>query len=113
MRGKSRVLVTNQLHFLSQVDKIILVHGGVVREDGKYEELSDSGTLFKRKVLKPLIIKKSEMLDHNASSKPNGFTNEMPKDGDADPKKPKEGKPVLIKQEEHQTGVVSWEVLAR
>lgn len=53
------------------------------------------------------------MLDHNASSKPNGFTNEMPKDGDADPKKPKEGKPVLIKQEEHQTGVVSWEVLAR
>lgn len=33
-----------------------------MREDGKYEELSDSGTLFKRKVLKPLIIKKVKCL---------------------------------------------------
>ncbi|PPD68207.1 hypothetical protein GOBAR_DD34916 [Gossypium barbadense] len=31
LRGKTRVLVTNQLHFLSQVDRIILVHEGMVK----------------------------------------------------------------------------------
>ena len=33
MREKTRVLVTNQLHFLSQVDRIILVHEGMVKEE--------------------------------------------------------------------------------
>ncbi|XP_074355382.1 ABC transporter C family member 2-like isoform X2 [Apium graveolens] len=28
LRGKRRVLVTNQLHFLSQVDRVVLVHEG-------------------------------------------------------------------------------------
>ncbi|KAH6788300.1 multidrug resistance-associated protein 1 [Perilla frutescens var. frutescens] len=48
LRGKTRVLVTNQLHFLSQVDRILLVHEGMVKEEGTFEELSNSGVLFQK-----------------------------------------------------------------
>ncbi|XP_057789529.1 ABC transporter C family member 12-like [Salvia miltiorrhiza] len=46
--GKTRVLVTNQLHFLPQVDRIILVSEGMVKEEGTFEELSEHGVLFKK-----------------------------------------------------------------
>jgi len=32
-------LVTNQLHFLPQVDRIFLIHEGMIKEEGTYEEL--------------------------------------------------------------------------
>ncbi|KAJ1698124.1 hypothetical protein LUZ63_006636 [Rhynchospora breviuscula] len=48
LRNKTRVLVTNQLHFLPYVDRILLVHDGVVKEEGTFEELSDTGELFKK-----------------------------------------------------------------
>ncbi|CAH9115762.1 unnamed protein product [Cuscuta europaea] len=48
LRGKTRVLVTNQLYFLSQVDKIILVHDSVVKEEGTFEYLSNKGELFQK-----------------------------------------------------------------
>ncbi|XP_074334331.1 ABC transporter C family member 2-like isoform X1 [Apium graveolens] len=48
LRGKTRVLVTNQLHFLSQVDRVILVHEGKVKEEGTFEELSNNGQLFQK-----------------------------------------------------------------
>uniref|UniRef100_A0A0V0J0K5 ABC-type xenobiotic transporter n=1 Tax=Solanum chacoense TaxID=4108 RepID=A0A0V0J0K5_SOLCH len=48
LKGKTRVLVTNQLHFLSQVDKIILVHDGMVKEEGTFEYLSNNGILFQK-----------------------------------------------------------------
>ncbi|XP_021804123.1 ABC transporter C family member 2-like [Prunus avium] len=127
LRGKTRVLVTNQLHFLSQVDRIILVHEGMVKEEGTFEELSNNGTLFKKlmenagkmeeyaeeKEGGETIDQNGEMIDQNASSKPiaNGVVNVMPKDASR-VKKP-EGKSVLIKQEERETGVISWNVLAR
>ncbi|THU71177.1 hypothetical protein C4D60_Mb08t32790 [Musa balbisiana] len=48
LRNKTRVLVTNQLHFLPYVDKIILVHEGMVKEEGTFEELSTSGIHFQK-----------------------------------------------------------------
>ncbi|KAF7134965.1 hypothetical protein RHSIM_Rhsim08G0148600 [Rhododendron simsii] len=47
LRGKTRVLVTNQLHFLPQVDKISLINEGMVKEEGTFEELSRSGIVPK------------------------------------------------------------------
>jgi ABC-type methionine transport system ATPase subunit len=47
LRGKTRVLVTNQLHFLSHVDKIVLVHQGEIKEQGTYDELLINAPLFK------------------------------------------------------------------
>ncbi|KAK4349562.1 hypothetical protein RND71_032317 [Anisodus tanguticus] len=116
LKGKSRVLVTNQLHFLSQVDKIILVHDGMVKEEGTFEYLSNNGVLF-QKLMENAgkmeeYTEEQENNDNDNSSKPvvNSETNGVAKEVGKDKK---EGKSVLIKQEERETGVVSWNVLMR
>ncbi|KAK7331399.1 hypothetical protein VNO77_25623 [Canavalia gladiata] len=120
LRGKTRVLVTNQLHFLSQVDRIILIHDGMVKEEGTFEELSNQGPLFQKlmenagkmeEYEEEEKVDTAETTDQKPSSKPvaNGAANDYAKTGS----KPKEGKSVLIKQEERETGVVSWNVLKR
>lgn len=119
LRGRTRVLVTNQLHFLSQVDRIILVHEGMVKEEGTFEELSNNGVLFQK--LMENAGKMEEYVEGNdveeniedETSKPvpNGVVTKLPNNSNTS--KPKEGKSVLIKQEERETGVVSWKVLAR
>ncbi|CAL5364384.1 unnamed protein product [Camellia sinensis] len=126
LQGKTRVLVTNQLHFFPQVDKVILISEGMVKEEGTFEELSRSGTLFKK--LMENAGKMEEHVDEKEygdemedginldykSSKPadNGVQNAFPKSVNSKYKR-KEGKSVLIKQEERETGVVSWKVLKR
>nr|QWN59130.1 ATP-binding cassette C transporter [Rehmannia glutinosa] len=120
LRGKTRVLVTNQLHFLSQVDRILLVHEGTVKEEGTFEELSNNGVLFQKLMenagkMEEYVEEKEDFgkID-DKTSKPivNGLNNEVPKDANQTNKK-KEGKSILIKQEERETGVVSWHVLMR
>ncbi|KAM7524856.1 hypothetical protein LguiA_014758 [Lonicera macranthoides] len=120
LRGKTRVLVTNQLHFLSQVDKIILVHEGMVKEEGTFEELSNNGMLFQKlmenagKMEEYVEEGKEDVGDADPkTSKPvaNGLNNGVTKD--TSEKKRKEGKSILIKQEERETGVVSAGVLLR
>lgn len=121
LRGKTRVLVTNQLHFLSQVDRIIVVHEGMVKEDGTFEELSNSGVLFQKLMenagkMEEFVEENEngETVDENASLKPttNGLVNSTPTNAN-NTNKPKERKSVLIKQEERETGVVSVKVLSR
>ncbi|GAV87979.1 ABC_tran domain-containing protein/ABC_membrane domain-containing protein [Cephalotus follicularis] len=121
LSGKTRVLVTNQLHFLSQVDKIILVHEGVVKEEGTFEELSDNGMLFQKLMENagkleenPGETEDGETIDVKTSSKPvaNGVANDLTKKENHTDKQ-KEGKSVLIKKEERETGVVSLKVLSR
>ncbi|OIW20357.1 hypothetical protein TanjilG_09517 [Lupinus angustifolius] len=118
LRGKTRVLVTNQLHFLSQVDRIILVHEGMVKEEGTFEELSNQGPLFQKLMENAGKMEEYqeenvdiETPDQKSSSKPvaNGALADHAKSGS----KPKEGKSVLIKQEERETGVVGLNVLRR
>ncbi|XP_062162979.1 ABC transporter C family member 2-like [Alnus glutinosa] len=121
LRGRTRVLVTNQLHFLSQVDRIILVHEGMVKEEGTFEELSINGVLFQKLMenagkMEEYVEEKEDgdNIDDKTSAKPvaNGLVNDFPKNANHT-NKPKEGKSVLIKQEERETGVVSWNVLMR
>ena len=110
--------MTNQLHFLSQVDRIILVHEGVVKEEGTYEELYENGELFTR------LMESAGKLEEE---KEDGETNDTKKSSefpadvmvndfkkDANPSKNRKAqKSVLIKQEERETGVVNWNVLVR
>ncbi|XP_010051984.2 ABC transporter C family member 12 [Eucalyptus grandis] len=122
LRGKTRILVTNQLHFLPQVDRIILVHEGMVKEEGTFEELSRSKVLFQ--TLMENAGKMEEQIEDDEegekknveekTSKPAADTivNELPKNQDRG-KKGEGGKLVLIKQEERETGIVSWKVLMR
>lgn len=114
------MLITNQLHFLPQVDKIILISIGTIKEEGTFEELSKAGPLFQK-----LMVNAGKMEDHvkendvrtsseYKSSTPaaNGLRTELPNDSGYG-KSRKEGKSVLIKKEERETGVVSWNVLKR
>ncbi|KAJ7969063.1 ABC transporter C family member 2-like [Quillaja saponaria] len=121
LRGRTRVLVTNQLHFLSQVDRIILVHEGMVKEEGTFEELSNNGILFQKLMENAGKMEEyveemvdSETADPSVSSIPvtNGEVNGLLKSA-SQTNKSKEVKSVLIKQEERETGVVSLKVLAR
>ncbi|KAL2524409.1 ABC transporter C family member 2 [Abeliophyllum distichum] len=119
LRGKTRVLVTNQLHFLSQVDRIILVHDGMVKEEGTFEELSNNGLLFQKLMenagkMEEYVEEKEDGGTTDKTSKPmaNGVGNDVSKDANQTTEK-KEGKSVLIKQEERETGVVSWNVMMR
>ncbi|XP_030512710.2 ABC transporter C family member 12-like isoform X7 [Rhodamnia argentea] len=122
LRGKTRVLVTNQLHFLPQVDRIILVHEGMVKEEGTFEELSKSGVLFQKLMENAGKMEEQTEEDEEGektnvkekTSKPatNSIVNELPKDQGRG-KRGKGGKSVLVKQEERETGIVSWKVLMR
>ncbi|KAJ4703002.1 ABC transporter C family member 2-like [Melia azedarach] len=124
LHGKTRILVTNQLHFLPQVDRIILVSEGTIKEEGTFEELSKHGRLFqilmknagKMEEMDEEQDKKDESKNLNEKvPKPaaNGLVevNELP-NNESYMKKGR-GKSVLIKQEERETGIVSWEVLTR
>ncbi|XP_043688809.1 ABC transporter C family member 2-like [Telopea speciosissima] len=125
LRGKTRVLVTNQLHFLPHVDTILLVHEGMVKEEGTFEELCNNGVLFQKLMENAGKMEENvEEIQENEeakdkdndqkSSEPaaNGKVNGLLKNESSTNKK-KEGKSVLIKKEERETGVVSWNVLMR
>ncbi|XP_072993744.1 ABC transporter C family member 2-like isoform X1 [Typha latifolia] len=123
LKNKTRVLVTNQLHFLPNVDKIIVVHEGMVKETGTFEELSTNGELFQKLMenagkMEEQIEEKSGENNSQDGRKPTE-DGEMPSTenglikSENKPNKVKEPKSVLIKKEERETGVVSSKVLSR
>ncbi|XP_022926014.1 ABC transporter C family member 12-like isoform X1 [Cucurbita moschata] len=118
--GKTRVLVTNQLHFLPQVDKIILISEGIGIEEGTYEELSRNSKHFQKlmenagKLEEQMEEKQYNKNPYQESLKsPNGgLGNKVPEDTSY-ARKRKDKNSVLIKEEERETGIVSWKVLMR
>jgi ABC-type methionine transport system ATPase subunit len=119
LQGKTRVLVTNQLHFLPQVDKIILVNEGMIMEQGTFEELSKCGPLFQKLMEN---AGKMEQVDSTEDTDSHEKTDVLPLNNEAIvelpndtsyEKKGKLQKSVLVKKEERETGVVSWKVLMR
>lgn len=119
LHGRTRILVTNQLHFLPLVDKIILVSEGMIKEEGTFEELSKHGRLFQK-----LMENAGKMEDVEAGAENKrckdidkvanglGQATELPKIVSCT-KTNKGGKAVLISQEERETGMVKWNTLMR
>ncbi|XP_061984251.1 ABC transporter C family member 12-like [Populus nigra] len=119
LQGKTRVLVTNQLHFLPQVEKIIFLSEGMIKEEGTFEELFKNSELFQKLMenagkMEEQVKEKenSDNLDHKSSKAETNWENELPQKAGYT-MKGKEGKSILIKQEERERGVVSWNVLIR
>lgn len=50
LRSKTVILVTHQVEFLSEVDKILVMEGGQITQSGSYEELLEAGTAFEQLV---------------------------------------------------------------
>ena len=102
--------MTNQLHFLSQVDKIIVVNDGSIVEQGIYEDLIQAGPVFQKLMENAGKMEEgSEQFNHKKSD---DVIMSQRKDEDKDPTK-KDRKSLLIKEEERETGVISWAVLSR
>ncbi|KAL4562252.1 hypothetical protein LXL04_034450 [Taraxacum kok-saghyz] len=113
--GKTRVLVTNQLHFLPQVDKILLVSEGMVKEEGTFEQLSETGDLFRNLIEKVGGMDGTPNTHHEHDLADDVAVNESANDPTVTitNTSKKNRKSLLIKQEDRQTGIVSWNVLAR
>uniref|UniRef100_A0A7N0VJT6 ABC-type xenobiotic transporter n=1 Tax=Kalanchoe fedtschenkoi TaxID=63787 RepID=A0A7N0VJT6_KALFE len=107
--GKTRVLVTNQLHFLPLVDKIIIMRKGVVAEEGTFEQLSKEGILFNELMENAGKIETSESHEMTVD----GETSDELFLGASEGKQQITGVSVLVKEEERETGVISWKVLMR
>ncbi|KAF7843463.1 ABC transporter C family member 8-like isoform X1 [Senna tora] len=50
LREKTVILVTHQVEFLSEVDKILVMEGGKITQSGGYEDLLTTGTAFEQLV---------------------------------------------------------------
>ncbi|BAT98421.1 hypothetical protein VIGAN_09207600 [Vigna angularis var. angularis] len=48
LRRKTVILVTHQVEFLSEVDKILVMEGGKISQTGSYEDLLTAGTAFEQ-----------------------------------------------------------------
>ncbi|KAJ7552377.1 hypothetical protein O6H91_06G052800 [Diphasiastrum complanatum] len=129
LQMKTRLLVTNQLHFLSRVDTILFVHEGVIKEQGSYEELMANGLLFKQ--LMENAVSMQDDVEEDSDDTQNLLradrevtTNVLIKEEERETgykalsierksSSNEEKTSVLIKEEERETGIVNWRVLRR
>ncbi|XP_023513457.1 ABC transporter C family member 8 isoform X2 [Cucurbita pepo subsp. pepo] len=68
---KTVVLVTHQVEFVSEVDKILVIEGGKITQSGSYEDLLTTGTTFEKLV----NAHKDSLIasDTSKSENPRGF----------------------------------------
>ncbi|KAK5646882.1 hypothetical protein RI129_005346 [Pyrocoelia pectoralis] len=65
LRGKTVILVTHQVQFLKDVDNIIVIENGAIKEQGTFDELQQSGLEF-AKILKTEGQKEDKpLVNHN------------------------------------------------
>jgi hypothetical protein len=107
MAGKTRILVTHQLHVLPRADRIFCMHQGKIVEQGTYDELLSHGGDFARLV--------DEFGGKEEEKKE--VEDEVEEDGIEEPEKEAEKKPLqkgkaLMQIEERATGSVKWGVYA-
>lgn len=110
LKGKTRILITNQLHLLPMMDRIILVSEGMIKEEGTFEELSGNGSLFQK------LMENAGKMD--ATQEMNKFDDEKIPTVNVEiklgsTKQGEDGRSVLVKKEERESGIISWNVLMR
>ncbi|KAJ3262479.1 Multidrug resistance-associated protein 1 [Boothiomyces macroporosus] len=96
MHDKTVILVTHQLHFLPEVDHIIVLDNGKIAEQGSFKELMASG-----KSLSEMM--QNYAIDHEDESKTEKKVKE-----DSDGKK--EDKAEIIVAEDQERGVINFDV---
>ncbi|KAH7655033.1 Xenobiotic-transporting ATPase protein [Dioscorea alata] len=119
LKDKTVLLVTHQVDFLHNVNCIYVMRDGEIVEAGKYDELAASGPEFMGLVAahesSMELVEQSANQDNNQNSEPEqaatlnrkqSASNNAP---EGSPKTEK-GSSKLIKEEERETGHVSWSV---
>ncbi|KAK2945606.1 Multidrug resistance-associated protein [Blattamonas nauphoetae] len=110
LKGRTVMLMTNQLQFLDRADCVILLHNGHVVAQGPYEELKAKGINFDRYIIKANEKKKKkeeekekeaeEAKDEKKTDKVR--LDDLAKGADSDAGKQ------IITEEEMETGSVPW-----
>ncbi|KAJ3322956.1 hypothetical protein HDV06_002615 [Boothiomyces sp. JEL0866] len=96
MKDKTIVLVTHQLHFLPEVDHIVVLDSGRVREQGSFKELMTSNGMLSE-------MMQNYALDHEDENKKE--TNQK-----KDVEEKKEEKAEIIVAEDQERGVINYAV---
>ncbi|KAG6505225.1 ABC transporter C family member 14-like [Zingiber officinale] len=121
LKSKTIVLVTHQVDFLHNVDLILVMRDGQIVQSGKYDEVLKSGTNFAALVAahdsSMELVEKSGFSQENHEEQ--GTQQHAPEREQSNgengsiisPKtEKKKGTSKLIKEEERETGHVSWNV---
>jgi len=106
MAGKTRILVTHQLHVLPRADRIITMHQGKIVEQGTYEELIAAGGSFSR-LIAEFGGKEEEKKEQEEEEEEDAIEESKAAD-----KKPERKGKALMQAEERAIGSVAWGVYA-
>jgi len=104
MAGKTRILVTHQLHVLPRADRIFCMDKGKIVEEGTYEELLSNGGNFAR-----LAAEFGGGEEENTEQQLGGEEHVMEESNDKQ-KKPEQKSKALMQVEERAIGSVKWGV---
>jgi ATP-binding cassette, subfamily C (CFTR/MRP), member 1 len=107
MAGKTRILVTHQLHVLPRADRIFCMHQGKIVEQGTYEELISHGGDFARLVAE-FGGKEEEKKEEEDEAEEDAIEEPAQKNE----KKPEQKGEALMQVEERAIGSVAWGVYA-
>ncbi|XP_039061869.1 ABC transporter C family member 4-like isoform X2 [Hibiscus syriacus] len=119
LKGKTILLVTHQVDFLHNVDLILVMRDGMIVQSGKYNSLLDSGLDFgalvaAHETAMELVEAGNNAPEENSnktSKPPQGVSNLGEANGESqDHPKSIKGDSKLIKDEERETGKVSFNV---
>lgn len=119
LKGKTIVLVTHQVDFLHNVDRIVVMRDGVIVQSGRYNDLLDSGLDFG--VLVAAHETSMELVEQGAGKpgensdrpmvSPKGNREETNGESNSlDQPKTANGSSKLVKEEERETGKVSLNI---
>ncbi|KAM3966456.1 LOW QUALITY PROTEIN: ATP-binding cassette subfamily C member 4-like [Aphomia sociella] len=114
LQGRTRILVTHQIHFLKAADYIIVLNGGRVENMGTFDELVSSGKEFAM-----MLTSLQEGKDKDAESVGSGVSAEdrpsllrSQSSINEDGKELPEFEAQKMAAEERQSGNLRWEVIA-
>lgn len=107
MAGKTRILVTHQLHVLPRADRIFMMHQGKIVEQGTYDELIAAGRDFAR-LLAEFGGKEEEKKEEEEEEEADAIE----ESDDKKKKKPEQKGKALMQVEERAIGSVAWGVYA-
>jgi ABC-type glutathione transport system ATPase component len=106
LNGKTRILVTHQLHFLQYADYIILVDNGEIAEQGRYEELIQNQDSKLKEILATYSL--DETAPKQREEVP---SREINKELTAFEEEEKKRKAKLIRAEERSRGMVKFKIV--
>mmetsp|Transcript_2922 Transcript_2922/g.6525 ORF Transcript_2922/g.6525 Transcript_2922/m.6525 type:complete len:1532 (-) Transcript_2922:147-4742(-) len=113
-QGKTRILVTHHVHVLSRCDSVIVMEGGTIKHQGRYQDLIASGVDFAGAV-DVSKIKKAEEETKEESSEEEEITKDTTKvkSKQEDKVAQKKAGATLVKDEEKEDGEVNSQAYLR